>query len=903
MNKTPRFQLGDLVNVVIDGQLVTDEPVLVLKILDEGEQFGEPYYRLDLPSSNGGTAESCMERAMVTPAQFLERLHQGGKWAYLWSKPSSQSSWFTVGQNIPTVRGAQDVWFGVHPCFEVPPKSKRGNTDRRYIRSQLEYIELINALFAEFDAKDFEPEMVRAALIEYGVEKFKDLPQDAQGLIVDAGKPKALAHVNALDPSPSIVVDSGGGFHAYWLLGEPFYLDTDADRERARRLQAAWVTYTGGDQGAKDMARILRLPGTYNHKYAPPRAVQFESVDLDIEYSFVNLESIVQSLLQKSPSITPSSAPSDPTRQKTFTHADDVASARGHLARLASWRCDNYDSSEGWIGVGMALSELGSDGLMLWENWSQQSQKYMPGLCAKKWATFRPGTGPNDLKLASLRHWAQEDSPRAEPSDRQQAPQITSSKARKTTGPGNTSGLSEPQRFPPLPESARIDPVLGKDACPWLDEYIAFSRKWSPRSFDGYHENTALWVLSTTAARRVMCFFGQPRYTNLMTMLLGRTTIHGKSSAVGIGDQLLRDAGLAFLLAADESTPASFIKSLANKHLPSDYDEMDNGRQQDVLARLCFAGQRGWYYEEFGSCLSSMMRPGGTMADFRGLLRQFDDCRETYERTTIARGSECIENPYLALIANLTPADLKPLARKGSQLWGDGFLARFNFVTPAAGEILRGRYPRGERVIPPKIVNSLFQWHIRLGMSDVRPVQKQSQDGNPKSRRAEVGPLPQTTIGISDAVFEASYCYLDALMDTAERNTLEDLDGCLGRFHVKALRVALLFASFEGSDTIEMRHWARAQEIAERWRLYTYRAYEQVTTLDQSEEAQIQDFILDRIRKLGKATVADLGRYIKKLSASEFGGRCDQMVELGLLEFEMTRKHTKRYFLPARIVE
>ena len=487
-----------------------------------------------------------------------------------------------------------------------------------------------------------------------------------------------------------------------------------------------------------------------------------------------------------------------------------------------------------------------------------------------------------------------------------QGQRVASSKETDTTQPApavNTAEVLEPLLFPKLPESARVNPALGKDACPWLDDYIAFSRKWSPRSFAGYHENTAIWVLSTTAARRVVCHYGQPRYTNLETMLLGRTTIHGKSSAVGIGDQLLRDAGLAFLLSADESTPASFVKSLSDKTLPSDFDAMDSGRQEEVLARLGFAGQRGWYYEEFGSGLSSMMRPDGTMADFRGLLRRLDDCPETYERATIARGSERIERPYLALIANLTPADMKPLARKGSQLWGDGFLARFNFVTPPAGEILRGQYPKNERVIPPGIIAPLVEWHTKLGMPDVQLVQKQDKDGDPVSERVEVGPFPQTTLAISDAVFDASYRYFDALMDIAERSTLDDLDGCLGRFHVKALRVALLFASFEGSATIELRHWARAQEIAERWRLYTYRAYEQVTTLDWSEEAQIQDDILDRIRKLEAATAVDLGRYIKSLSTPEIADRCDRMVGVGLLEFEETRKHTKRYFLPGRIVE
>jgi hypothetical protein len=51
-------------------------------------------------------------------------------------------------------------------------------------------------------------------------------------------------------------------------LAEPWLLGTEADREDAAGLQAAWVDLVGGDDGAKDLARVLRLPGTVNAKYA-----------------------------------------------------------------------------------------------------------------------------------------------------------------------------------------------------------------------------------------------------------------------------------------------------------------------------------------------------------------------------------------------------------------------------------------------------------------------------------------------------------------------------------------------------------------------------------------------------------------------------------------------------------
>jgi hypothetical protein len=167
---------------------------------------------------------------------------------------------------------------------------------------------------------------------------------------------------------------------------------------------------------------------------------------------------------------------------------------------------------------------------------------------------------------------------------------------------------------------------MGAGACCWLDEYIAFSRKWSPRSFDGFHEACGLWLLSTIAARRVMVHFGRPRFTNLSIQFAGRTTLFAKSSAAEIAISLLRACGLQYLLAPDESTPQSFLRALAGGDLPPDYDQMGSEQQALARLRLGFCGQRGWFAEEFGSRLASIMRVDGVMAEFRGLLRHLDDC-------------------------------------------------------------------------------------------------------------------------------------------------------------------------------------------------------------------------------------------------------------------------------------
>jgi hypothetical protein len=63
------------------------------------------------------------------------------------------------------------------------------------------------------------------------------------------------------------MIDSCGGYHCYWLLDKPFIIDSAEARDHIAGIQARWVDTVGGDASAKDLYRVLRVPGTVNHKY------------------------------------------------------------------------------------------------------------------------------------------------------------------------------------------------------------------------------------------------------------------------------------------------------------------------------------------------------------------------------------------------------------------------------------------------------------------------------------------------------------------------------------------------------------------------------------------------------------------------------------------------------------
>jgi hypothetical protein len=85
----------------------------------------------------------------------------------------------------------------------------------------------------------------------------------------DGGKPAILEHIERKWrgglPWPSVLVDSGGGYHAYWIFERP-HIVTPNNLAAAKEWQARWVVLWGGDSGAKDIRHILRVPGTHNYK-------------------------------------------------------------------------------------------------------------------------------------------------------------------------------------------------------------------------------------------------------------------------------------------------------------------------------------------------------------------------------------------------------------------------------------------------------------------------------------------------------------------------------------------------------------------------------------------------------------------------------------------------------------
>lgn len=253
-----------------------------------------------------------------------QHLDRGGQFRFIQSFGADgygKSVWSSTDKplrSVATLDGVRQVYWGVNPTTcpvtDKDRKNNPGKTDKQIepnVASKNNTIAAVNALYAEFDGKDFTNPSPAEIDDQYALIKVAAPDVDDKSLWTQAKsqakevkfltdisgfKALALKHIRALKIKPSMLIDSGGGYQAYWLLAEPYIIDSEDKREFIKWLQAAWVEYVGGDMGAKDLRRILRVPGLRNIKkaYGPNfPVVSYVAADLDLTYSIADFAALV----------------------------------------------------------------------------------------------------------------------------------------------------------------------------------------------------------------------------------------------------------------------------------------------------------------------------------------------------------------------------------------------------------------------------------------------------------------------------------------------------------------------------------------------------------------------------------------------------------------------------------
>lgn len=198
--------------------------------------------------SEADTAESAIRDFFIKLYGNLDE----DAYLVLWAKDNKLVESFSINNIDEAVKFALEHSNEYNLCFNVclqkqpPPSGKRGKAEGAYV---------MPGLWMDVDIKG------------EGHNTDKNYPENEE---------VALDIVNGLPwGRPSIVINSGGGFHVYWLFNEPWVLANDQDWKRAASLSARFQKYVINRakennyelDNTSDLARPLRVPGTINHKY------------------------------------------------------------------------------------------------------------------------------------------------------------------------------------------------------------------------------------------------------------------------------------------------------------------------------------------------------------------------------------------------------------------------------------------------------------------------------------------------------------------------------------------------------------------------------------------------------------------------------------------------------------
>ena len=194
----------------------------------------------------------------------------------------------------------------------------------------------------------------------------------------------------ALPIEPSMVIETSPGHrHEYFLVQNDWPADEQGRADFASIMERMVETY-GSDKNAKDISRVLRVPGFLHRKDSPPHLVRIVAASVR-RYSRQELLAAFPPVAKAAP--TPSTSPAVSAPQR-----GDYSRACDALAFI------NADDREEWLTCGMAIKDhFGDHGRGLWDDWSRKSDKFDEKDQERTWRSLNGG----GTSLATLFYRAQ----------------------------------------------------------------------------------------------------------------------------------------------------------------------------------------------------------------------------------------------------------------------------------------------------------------------------------------------------------------------------------------------------------------------------------------------------------------------------------------------------------------
>jgi len=435
---------------------------------------------------------------------------------------------------------------------------------------------------------------------------------------------------------PSLVVESSPGhFHRYWFVSDHWPADEQGRADFASVMERMVESY-GSDHRAKDISRVLRVPG-FLHRKDPTRPYMVRMVENN------GRRYTREEILRAFPPVEREK----PRREREFQPGDCDEE------RIADALCViPADDRDIWLQIGMALKdELGDRGRALWDNWSASSNKFNAKDQEKTWRSFRRnGIGVGTLFYhAQLNGWS--------PPRRDSAASAASA--------GTASVVSDVSVVPAWPQMdaaafqglagevvKAIEPHSESDPVAILIQFLALAGNAMGR--------TAYY-----------CVEDNRHHANLFAVLVGESSKSRKGTSLGRVRAIMKVADQAWSenrLKGGLSSGEGLINEVRDERR-----EWNKKEGREEIADPGVVDKRLMVVEaEFASTLAVMERAGNTVSE--NIRRAWDGDKLS---TMTKHSPLCATGSHVSIIGHITIDELR--ARLTRTEAANGFANRFLF--------------------------------------------------------------------------------------------------------------------------------------------------------------------------------------------------------------------------------
>ena len=409
---------------------------------------------------------------------------------------------------------------------------------------------------------------------------------------------------------------------------------------------------------------------------------------------------------------------------------------------------------------------------------------------------------------------------------------------------------------PPLPAYAALsddDYRLAATGRAWLADYVRWANRAAPASPEIFHEAMGLWLLASISTRRIaLPWGGMNVYGNLYILIIAKTSLYRKSTAMRQVLRVLEAARLGALRLPEDATPEALFDELCGVK-PSNFDALTDSQREDWLKGRTVAAQRTFMKDECSSIFANLRKEYyGGLAEL--LLQGYDPDSGRTQKLLKGRGLVTLERPCLSFLGATTPVMIDKYMTNEER--ENGFFARMAVITPEGPPVYHSNF---EPVNVPQVLSD----RLYTTFAQVLPWNR-SGGRSVGGMLADIVEQPVMQATIEPAAAQRLDRYNQAVaFDMVLSDAAGDKDASYSRLPTMAIKAALLMAMSETQPgqiaRVTLANALAGIVIAERWRESLHRLDRDTA---RATSNRTEDKVLAYLRSAGQtgATLREIKR-------------------------------------------